>query len=142
MGKAAGLENPTPAELARLDRKRKKKGSNEEWKSPSDPDARIAKMKDGRTHLAYAAEHAVDLEHGTILALTIQAADLGDTATFPQTLGQAQRAVKVLTGQGIAQAVLDKGYHRNAVLVHLHDKESPSPNVAGGGGRVRRTSRG
>ena len=122
LGKAAGLEHPTRAELARLDRKRKKKGSNEEWKSPSDPDARIAKMKDGRTHLAYAAEHAVDLEHGTVLALTIQGADLGDTATLPRTLGQAQGAVKVLTGQGIAEAVLDKGYHRNAVLVHLHEQ--------------------
>jgi len=122
LGKAAGLENPTRAELARLDRKRKKKGSNQEWKSPSDPDARIAKMKDGRTHLAYAAEHAVDLEHGTILALTIQGADRGDTATLPQTLDQAQGTVKALTGEGIAQAVLDKGYHSNSVLVHLHQQ--------------------
>ena len=61
LANAGGIEKPTPEQLARLDRKRKKKTSNKEWKSPADPDARIAKMKDGRTHLAHKAEHAVDL---------------------------------------------------------------------------------
>ena len=59
-----GIENPTREQLARLDRKRKKKGSNEQWMSPADPDARITKMKDGRTHLSHKAEHAVDLSSG------------------------------------------------------------------------------
>ena len=87
---AAGIENPTREQLARLDRKRKKKGSNQEWKSPSDPDARITKMKDGRTHLAHKAEHAVDLTSGALLALTLQPADQGDTTTIHKTLEEAQ----------------------------------------------------
>ena len=64
LAKASGIETPTREDLARLDRRRKKKGSNEEWKSPSDPDAKITKMKDGRTHLAHKAEHAVDIGVG------------------------------------------------------------------------------
>src|SRR4051794_2201000 len=56
----SGIETPTREQLAKLDRKRPRKGSNEEWKSPEDPDSRIVKMKDGRTHLAHKAEHAVD----------------------------------------------------------------------------------
>ena len=79
---AEGLEEPTREQLARLDRRRKKKASNQEWASPSDRDARIAKMKDGRTHLAHKAEHAVDLENGAIMAVTMQAADHGDTSTI------------------------------------------------------------
>jgi len=70
LAKAAGLENPTREQWVRLDRKRKKKGSNQEWKSPGDPDARITKMKDGRTHLAHKAAHAVDLSSGARLAVT------------------------------------------------------------------------
>src|SRR3954471_18098186 len=69
---AVGIENPTREQLARLDRKRKKKGSNEQWRSPADPDARITKRKDGRTHLAHKAEHAVDLSSGAVLAITLQ----------------------------------------------------------------------
>ena len=79
LAKAAGIENPTREQLARWDRKRKKKGSNKEWKNPYDPDARIAKMKDGSTHMAHKAEHAVDLSSGALLAVTLQAADQGDT---------------------------------------------------------------
>jgi hypothetical protein len=79
LAKAAGMENPTREQLARLDRKRKKKGSNQEWMSPSDPDARITKMKDGRTHLAHKAEHAVDLTSGALLALTLQPQQTGST---------------------------------------------------------------
>ena len=60
LAKASGIATPTREDLARLDRKRKKRTSNKEWKSPADGDARIAKMKDGRTHLAHKAEHAVD----------------------------------------------------------------------------------
>src|SRR5207247_2281720 len=54
----------------------------QEWKSPSDPDARITKMKDGRTHLAHKAEHAVDLSSGALLAVTLQGANVGDTTTI------------------------------------------------------------
>jgi transposase len=123
LGKAAGLENPTREELIRLDRKRKKKGSNKEWKSPSDPDARITKMKDGRTHMAHKAEHAVDLETGAVLAATVQAADLGDTATLEQTLREANAAVRSITRGSIQELVLDKGYHSGAVLKDLHSQE-------------------
>ena len=86
LANAGGIENPTPEQLARLDRKRKKKTSNKDWKSPADPDARIAKMKDGRTHLAHKAEHAVDLNSGALVAVTLQAADQGDTTTVKATL--------------------------------------------------------
>jgi transposase len=81
LAQASGIATPTHADLARLDRKRKKKTSNEDWKYPWDPDAKIAKMKDGRTHLAYKAEHAVDLETGALVAVTLQDADQGGTTT-------------------------------------------------------------
>jgi transposase len=78
LAEASGIKTPTRAALARLDRQRKKKGSNDEWTHPHDPDARITKMKDGRTHLAHKAEHAVDLETSAIVAVTVQGADQGD----------------------------------------------------------------
>ena len=65
LAEVSGIATPTRAELARFDRKRKKKGSNDDWTHPQDPDAKITKLKDGRTHLAHTAEHAVDLEHGS-----------------------------------------------------------------------------
>jgi len=79
LAKASGIGTPTRADLARLDRKRQKKGSNDEWTHPRDPDAKITKMKDGRTHLAHKAEHAIDLETGAIVGVTVQGADQGDT---------------------------------------------------------------
>ena len=85
LARAAGIENPTREQLARFDRRRKKKGSNEEWKHPKDPDARITKMKDGRTHLAHKAEHAVDLETGAVVVVTVAAGDAGDTTTILET---------------------------------------------------------
>jgi transposase len=123
LAKAAGMENPTREQLARLDRKRKKKGSNQEWTSPSDPDARITKMKDGRTHLAHKAEHAVDLTSGALVALTLQPADEGDTSTIHQTLEEAQAAAHEINGQGVEEVVADKGYHSGAVLRDVHDQE-------------------
>src|SRR5205823_1066607 len=111
---AAGIENPTKEQLARLDRKRKKKGSNQEWMSPSDPDARITKMKDGRTHLAHKAEHAVDLTSGALLALTLQPADQGDTTTIHKTLEEAQTAAREINETGVEEVVADKGYHSGA----------------------------
>lgn len=135
LAKAEGIENPTREQLARLDRKRPKKGSNKEWKNPHDPDARIAKMKDGSTHLAHKAEHAVDLSSGALLAVTLQGTDQGDTTTLHQTLAEAGEAVaeliehEVATApaeepkvslQGVQEVVADKGYHSAAVLQDLH----------------------
>jgi transposase len=120
LAQAAGIEKPTREQLARLDRKRPKKGSNEEWRSPSDADARITKMKDGRTHLAHKAEHAVDLSSGALLAVTLQAANAGDTTTIRQTLGEAQAVVREINERGIEEVAADKGYHSGEVLKGLH----------------------
>jgi transposase len=131
LAKASGIATPTREDLGRMDRKRKKKGSNKEWKSPVDEDARIAKMKDGRTHLAHKAEHAVDLDTGAVIALTLHAADQGDTSTLDETLieagmaiaGLVQREVRLhpeqkpkVNLQGLEELVADKGYHSGAVL--------------------------
>jgi len=123
LAKAAGIENPTREQLARLDRKRKKKGSNQEWMSPSDPDARITKMKDGRTHLAHKAEHAVDLTSGALLALTLQPANEGDTSTIHKTLEEAQAVAREINEAGVEEVVADKGYHSGAVLKEVHEQE-------------------
>jgi transposase len=117
-----GIENPTREQLARLDRKRKKKTSNKEWMSPSDQDARIARMKDGRTHLAHKAEHAVDLSSGAIVAVTLQAADQGDTTTVHETLKEAQANAQLVNERGVEELVADKGYHSGATLVAMHDE--------------------
>ena len=89
LAQASGVETPTRAALARRDRKRPKKGWNREWRHPHDPEARITKMKDGRTHLAHKAEHAVDLDTGAIVGVTVQGADQGDTTTIAETLTTA-----------------------------------------------------
>ena len=86
LAQASGIETPTRAALARFDRTRTKKGSNEDWTHPHDPDATITKMKDGRTHLAHKAEHAVDMDTGAIVGVTVQGADQGDTTTITETL--------------------------------------------------------
>ena len=89
-----GIEDPTDEELRRFDKKRKnKKVSNEEWESPTDPDSRIAKMKDGRTHLAYKAEHVVDLDTDLVVAAEVYTADQGDPETLPESLDQAQENI-------------------------------------------------
>jgi transposase len=120
LAKAEGIEEPTREQAARLDRKRKKKASNKDWTSPADGDARIAKMKDGRTHLAHKAEHAVDLSSGAVVAITLQGADLGDTTTIGVTLQQAQANAALINQRGVEEVVADKGYHSNEVLVDLH----------------------
>jgi transposase len=138
LAKASGIETPTREDLARLDRKRKKRTSNKEWKSPTDQDARVAKMKDGSTHLAHKAEHAVDLDSGAVVAVTLQAADLGDTTTIEETLSAADMAVAELVereaelhpeeepqvnAEGIEELVADKGYHSGAVLEQIKGLE-------------------
>jgi transposase len=121
LAKAEGIENPTEEELRRLDRGRKdKKVSNAQWESPTDRDSRIAKMKDGRTHLAYKAEHAVDLESEAIVAATVTFANKSDPQSGPVTLSLAE-ANLVLAGSAteIEEAVMDKGYHDNGLLAGL-----------------------
>jgi transposase len=124
LAQASGIATPTRAELARLDRKRKKKTSNEDWKYPGDPDAQIAKMKDGRTHLAYKAEHAVDLETGALVAVTLQDADQGDATTIIETVIAAAEQIEdaqaaVQTPQLLAEIIADKGYHSNQIMIEL-----------------------
>src|SRR6266852_285727 len=122
LAKAEGIEEPTREQAARLDRRRKKKASNKDWMSPTDASARIARMKDGRTHLAHKAEHAVDLSSGAVVAITLQAADLGDTTTIGVTLQEAQANAALIDERGVEEAVADKGYHSNEVLVDLHEE--------------------
>ncbi|MEP7354897.1 MAG: transposase [Acidobacteriota bacterium] len=108
LAKAEGIENPTREQAARLDRKRKKKASNDDWTNPNDPSARITKMKDGRTKLAHKAEHAVDLASGALLAVTLQPADRGDTSSYSETLVAAQLEACKAHPTGIEEVVMDK----------------------------------
>jgi transposase len=125
LAKASGIGTPSRADLARIDRKRKKKGSNDDWTHPHDPDAKITKMKDGRTHLAHKAEHAIDLETGAIVGVTVQGADEGDTATIQETLPEAAEqleAVAAVTDDAVAvieEVVADKGYHSRTTVYDL-----------------------
>lgn len=125
LAKASGIGTPTRADLARLDRKRKKKGSNDDWTSAADPDAKITKMKDGRTHLAHKAEHAVDLATGAIVGVTVQDAHAGDTTTMPETLAEAVQQLDQVTDEddepvSVADDVVaDKGCHSRAVVLEL-----------------------
>jgi transposase len=124
LAQAEGLENPTEEDLRRLDRGRKdKKVSNKQWESPSDPDSRIAKMKDGRTHLAYKAEHAVDVVTEAIVATTVTFADKSDPQSAPVTLSLAE-ANLILAGSPVElqEAVMDKGYHDNRLLSDLRQR--------------------
>jgi len=126
LAQESGIETPTREDLARLDRKRKKKGSNHEWVNPHDRDARITKMKDGRTHLAHKAEHAVDLETGAVVAVTVQGVDQGDTTTIQETfieaaeqmeaVGKESTADEPRKARGLEEVVTDKGYHSGAML--------------------------
>jgi transposase len=128
----AASKRLTREQLAKLDRKRPKKGSNDDWTHPHDPDARITKMKDGRTHLAHKAEHAVDMATGAIVAVTLHGADEGDTATIPETVAEAgERITSVVadtdndevanqvSAAGPREVVTDKGYHSRAVVTKL-----------------------
>ena len=125
--KAEGVEDPTPEQRQRFDRKRKKSLSNRDWVNPHDPEARITKMKDGRTHLAYKAEQVVDLDTGAVVALGIQPGDQGDTESMRETLSAAGNEITAMAGtaarenavgacagvskMGVERVVGDKGYH-------------------------------
>ena len=124
MAKESGITTPTASDLVRLDRTRKGKTlSNEEWTSTTDPEARITKLKDGRTHLAYKPEHAVDLDTGVIVAATLHPADQGDTTTIAGTLIAAETHLEQIsaapTKEKPSELVADKGYHSRAVLKDL-----------------------
>ena len=124
LAKQSGMEDPTKDDLGRFDRKRPGKScSNKEWESPTDPDARVTKMKDGRTHFAYKAEHAMDLETGAMVSAVIHPADQGDTTTMWGTLAEACENVDRI-GESpaiIEESVADKGYHSTDVLTGLQE---------------------
>jgi transposase len=129
LARASGIDTPTREDLARLDRQRPKKGSNQDWEHPYDPDARITKMKDGRTHLAHKLEQAVDLETEAIVAIQLCPADQGDTTSLEGTVLAAQEnliavatdpvAAAKLHAQPLQELVADKGYHSTATVVGL-----------------------
>lgn len=126
LAKASGIETPTREDLAKLDRKRKNKASNDDWENPYDPDTKIAKMKDGSTHLAHKQEHAVDMESGAVLAVTIQPADEGDTTTWRETVEETwqnlhavredERVADRVHPNTVEELVTDKGYHSNQTM--------------------------
>jgi transposase len=134
LARASGIATPTAEDLAKFDRRRKgKKCSNDDWFNPHDPDAKIAKMKDGTTHLAHKNEHAVDLETGAIVAPAVHPADEGDTTTMWGTLEQACQSLQEVreddtveadtTSLQVTEVVVDKGYHSAQTLVNLEEVE-------------------
>src|SRR4051812_34671665 len=132
MARESGIETPSADDLVRIDRTRKgKKLSNEEWISRTDPEAKIAKRRDGRTPLAYKPEHAVDLDTGVIVGAVLYPADNGDTRTIESTLATTQNNLAQInaapTPDKPSELVADKGYHSRAVLKDLN----------GGGGENR-----
>lgn len=114
---AEGLENPTEEELRRFDKTRKKKTSNKDWQSATDPASRVTKMKDGRTHLAYKAEHALDVESELLVAAVVYRADDGDAETLPVTIELAREQLQAAgSPHQVEEAVGDKGYHKAETL--------------------------
>jgi transposase len=112
-----GIDSPTDEDIRRFDKKRKKKASNKDWESPADPDSRIAKMKDGTTHLAYKAEHTVDLDSEFVLAAAVYTADQSDPSTLVDSILLAQvNLVMAGSEQEVEEAVADKGYHKAETL--------------------------
>jgi transposase len=160
LAKASGIETPTADELAKFDRKRKgKSASNDDWFNPNDPEAKITKMKDGRTHLAYKNEHAVDLDTGAIVAAEIHLANEGDTTTMWGTLEKAAESLQEVREDAQVQAtcqangvadpselhieatVQDKGYHSAQTLVNLEELDIRGYIAEPDRGRQRWTAR-
>ena len=151
LAKEDGLGELDDEELRRFDKKRKgKRMSNKEWTSPVDPDAEIMRLKDGRTRLAYKAEHVVDMETGAILSAELLPATTGDAASLPDSLNVAQANIERAgelaknedgdddenppadggsvssTGvneQRIEEVVADKGYHKAETIKCLRDRK-------------------
>ncbi len=125
-----GVEIESEADLRRFDRRRSKKVSNREWESETDPEARIARMKNGDTQLAYKPEHAVDLETGVLLAAEVHPADTGDPQTLPETLAKTVENVEVVKGDVPTEDVVgDAGYTSQALIEEL-DAAGFRPRVA------------
>ncbi len=129
LAEAAGETVERGEDLSRRDKKRKgKRLSNAEWESATDPDASVAQRKDGRTKMAYQAEHAVDLDSGALVGITVQAADQGDTQTLPETLAAVQEAPATAP----PAVVLDRGYHSDETVERIAaegaDSYVPEPN--------------
>jgi transposase len=116
---ASGLKTPSREALARLDRRRKKRTSNAEWVNPSDPDAKVTQLKDGRTHLAHKVEHAVDLDTGALVAVTLHGADVGDTTSLLATTLTAAEQLAAVQAPAPTALVGDRGYHSNDTLLTL-----------------------
>ncbi|MFQ5427210.1 MAG: transposase [Gaiellales bacterium] len=117
LAKESGIEKPGRSDLVRMDKKRKKRCSNQEWQLRHDADARIARMKDGRTRAAYRPEHAVDLETEALVAVDVEFADAPETATVMETLHEAQEELWELDEpRFIEQVVLDKGYDKGELV--------------------------
>ena len=129
LAKESGIDTPTREDLAKLDKARKKKTSNDDWEHPHDPDAKVTRMKDKRTHLAHKAEHVVDLDTQAIVAVNLGDANEGDTSSITWSLLRAEanlatvsedpQAARKLHERRMAEVVADKGYHSNEVLVDL-----------------------
>jgi len=129
--KAEGIDDPSDDEVRRFDRKRKKKTSNQDWKSPTDEDSRVAKMRDGRTHLAYKAEHAVDVESGLIVAPVVYRADDADPETLPVTVELAREQLRAAgSPYQVEEAVGDKGYHKAETLQTLAEVQHVRAYIA------------
>jgi transposase len=141
LAQQSGIPTPSREDLARLDRKRKKKASNDDWVSPSDPEAGITKMKDGTTHLAYKAEHAVDMETGAVIAVTVHAGHEGDTTTIHETLAEtAENLAELIEREAekspeqepqvslnaLSEVVADKGYHSDETVLAIAQAEARS----------------
>jgi transposase len=160
LAKASGIETPTAEELAKFDRQRKdKSASNEDWFNPHDPEAKITKLKDGRTHLAYKNEYAVDLDTGAIVAAEIHLANEGDTTTMWGTLEKAAESLQEVRedaqvvencqANGVADpsqlhiqaTVQDKGYHSAQTLVNLEELDIRGYIAEPDRGRQRWTAR-
>ncbi|MEX1362803.1 MAG: transposase [Nannocystaceae bacterium] len=134
LAKKSGIDTPTREDIAKIDRKRPKKGSNKEWVHPLEPDADIAKMKDGRTHLAHKQENAVDMDTGAVLSVTLHGGTEHDTKTVEDTIVEADNnladvhdAADDKTSKRVStrvqEVVLDKGYHSNEALLALEESE-------------------
>ena len=134
LAKESGIETPTREDLAKLDKKRKNKASNKDWEHPHDPDARVTKMKDGRTHLAHKVEHAIDLEgEGAVLSVNLYGADQGDTSTLVDTIVSTTEQLRELADDPntadklhddwMSEVVADKGYHSNDMMVTMEEME-------------------
>jgi transposase len=144
LAKAEGIETPSREDIARLDRNRPKKGSNEVWVNPHEPDAQISKTKHGATDMAHKVEHAVDMSGGAIVAVTLHGGTTHDTKSLDATLEAAAANLTEVreelqkprdddddddndSGASIAdqieEVVADKGYHSNKTMRDMDESQ-------------------